>query len=247
MIDPTFAICAALAVILSGLAKGGFAGLGALAMPIMVLGVAPVRAAAIMLPILVFQDVIGVSSFRKTWDSAALAALIPGMACGVALGYIYAAEVSETAVLAMVGAIAFLFGIRGLWRELSGAEIIRSTSPLWVGALFGTASGFSSQIAHAGSPPLQMWLLPRGLERDTFVGTSAIAFAFVNLIKIPAYAALGQFTVENLRASAMLMPLALLSTLAGVKLVRRTDPARYYRFIYGLMTLLGAKLMFDAI
>lgn len=245
-IDAAFIVCASSAVILSGLAKGGFAGVGALAMPIMVLGVPPLAAAGILLPILVAQDAVGVASFRKTWDRTALVAVVPGMAGGVLLGYIYATRVSEAAVLGMVGAIACLFGIRGLWREVRGGAMLPSGSPLWMGTIFGMASGFSSQIAHAGAPPFQMWLIPRRLERDTFVGTSAIAFAFMNWIKVPAYAALGQFTADNLKISAFLLPLAFISTWAGVWLVRRTDPVRYYRVIYGLMMLLGAKLLFDA-
>ena len=245
--DAAFIVCASSAVILSGLAKGGFAGVGALAMPIMVLGVPPLAAAAILLPILVVQDVVGVASFRKTWDRVALGAVIPGMACGVLFGYIFATQVSEVAVLAMVGAIASLFGARGLWRELYGGAMLPSSSPPWVGTIFGMASGFSSQIAHAGALPFHIWLIPRRLERDSFVGTSAIAFAFLNGIKVPAYAALGQFTTDNLTVSAFLLPLAFISTWWGVWLVRRTNAVRYYRIIYGLMILLGAKLMIDAI
>ena len=49
--DPIFYSVAALAVILVGIAKGGFAGLGAAAMPILVLVMDPAPAAAMLLPI----------------------------------------------------------------------------------------------------------------------------------------------------------------------------------------------------
>ena len=91
-----------------------------------------------------------------------------------------------------------------------------------------------------------MWVLPRRLHRDVLVGTTAIAFAAVNWIKVPAYAALGQFTTANLLATAALAPLALISTMAGVWLVRRVAPDRFYVIIYLLMILLGVKLMIDA-
>ena len=39
------------AVIMLGLSKGGFVGMGALSLPIMALAVSPVRAAAILLPV----------------------------------------------------------------------------------------------------------------------------------------------------------------------------------------------------
>jgi uncharacterized membrane protein YfcA len=116
-----------------------------------------------------------------------------------------------------------------------------------LGTLFGVASGFTSQIAHAGSPPFQMWVLPRRLPRDSLAGTTAICFAVMNWMKVPAYAALGQFTAKNLSAAAVLLPLALGATIAGVALVRRIDAARYYTVIYALMVLLGLKLLVDAV
>ncbi len=240
-------LCAIIAVILSGLAKGGFSGIGALAMPIMALGVDPVRGAAIMLPILIVQDAVSVWAFRHSWDGYVLKMMLPGMAIGVALGYFFAALVPESAVLGALGAISTLFGAQRLWMERGGAITLPSSSPGWVGTLVGVASGFTSQIAHAGAPPFQMWVLPRRLPRDVLVGTTAVAFAVMNWMKVPAYAALGQFTRPNLIATAILVPVALLSTVAGVWLVRRIDPARFYTLIYVMMVLLGLKLMADAL
>ncbi|WP_336961222.1 sulfite exporter TauE/SafE family protein [Sphingobium aquiterrae] len=245
--DFFFFLCAIAAVILSGLAKGGFAGIGALAMPIMALGIDPIAGAAILLPILIVQDAVSIWAFRHSWDRTVLLVMLPGMATGIAIGYLFAARVNESAVLGVLGAISVVFGLHRLWLERGGATSVPSNSPHWIGTLFGVASGFTSQIAHAGSPPFQMWVLPRQLPRDTLIGTTAIAFATMNWMKVPAYAALGQFTRANLIATAMLLPLALVSTLAGVALVRRVDPARFYRLIYLLMVLLGLKLIADAL
>lgn len=239
--------CAIVAVLISGLAKGGFAGIGSLAMPIMALGVDPVRGAAILLPILILQDAVSVWAFRRSWDGHVLRVMLPGMAVGVALGYLFAAKVSEAAVLGALGAISMLFGLQRLWVERGGAIVLPSSSPDWVGVLFGVATGFTSQIAHAGAPPFQMWVLPKKLPRDVLVGTTAIAFATMNWMKVPAYAALGQFTRANLMATAMLVPVAIAATLAGVALVRRVDATRFYTLIYVLMVLLGIKLMADAL
>jgi hypothetical protein len=50
-----FYLVAVLAVIILGLSKGGVSGLSSLAMPILSLVASPVRAAAIVLPILIVQ------------------------------------------------------------------------------------------------------------------------------------------------------------------------------------------------
>ncbi|WP_066798069.1 sulfite exporter TauE/SafE family protein [Sphingomonas soli] len=234
------------AVILLGLAKGGFAGMGALSLPMLALVTDPVRAAAIMLPLLIVQDVVGVWAFRRSVDWFVLGWMLPGAALGILLGYVFAASVSPDAVMAAVGAISILFGAYRLWierRELPEAR----NSPGWVGALAGVAAGFTSQIAHAGGPPFQLWVLPRRLARDVLVGTTAIFFAVVNWIKVPAYLALGQFTPANLLAAAALVPVAILSTLSGVWLVRRVSAEHFYGAIYWLMILVGLKLLWDAL
>jgi uncharacterized membrane protein YfcA len=235
-------------VVLIGLAKGGFTGLGALGTPLMALGLRdPVRAAAILLPILIAQDVVGVTAFRRTWSREILAIMLPGAAVGIGLGYLAAATVSEAAIMAVLGAISILFGAYRLWTERGGRISASSNSPAWVGSLFGVATGFTSQIAHAGGPPFQIWVMPRKLDRDTLVGTSAIFFAVVNWIKVPAYFALGQFTLANAAAAAVLLPIALVASFAGVKLVRKVPVERFYAIVYLLMIIAGAKLLLDGI
>lgn len=244
--DATFYALAIPAVVLLGLSKGGFAGMGALSVPMLVLVTDPVRAAAILLPILIAQDVVGVWAFRRTVDWGVLGWTLPGAALGILAGWGFAAAVTPGAIMGAVGAISILFGGYRLWVERHGAPR-PARSPGWLGTLAGVASGFTSQIAHAGGPPFQLWVLPRMLPRDVLVGTTAVFFATVNWLKVPAYIALGQFTPANLWTSAALMPVAVASTVAGVWLVRRVPAERFYTAIYVLMLLVGAKLLWDAV
>jgi uncharacterized protein len=55
---------------------------------------------------------------------------------------------------------------------------------------------------------------------------------------------LGTLTKESLLTSAVLFPLAIASTYAGVWLVRRVSGERFYDVVYGLL-LLGCKLVID--
>jgi uncharacterized protein len=234
------------AVILLGLSKGGFAGMGALAMPMLALVVDPVRAAAILLPILIAQDAVGVWAFRRTVDWRLIGWMMPGALGGVWLGYVFAASLPASGVMVMVGAISVTFGLYRLW---AARRPVRAQAPRrwpeWVGTLLGVVSGYTSQIAHAGQPPFQIWVLPRGLPRDMLVGTTALFFAALNWIKVPAYLALGQFSAQNLAVSAALFPLAIAATLAGVWLVRRVPADRFYTAIYCLMVAVGVALVWE--
>lgn len=244
--DWLFYALAVPAVVLLGLSKGGFAGMGALAMPMLTFAVDPVRAAAILLPILIAQDAVGVWAFRRTVDWPLLAWMMPGSIFGVWLGYVFAASLSAAMVMGMVGAISIVFGFYRIWTANHTPSARVRTWPEWVGSLFGIASGYTSQIAHAGQPPFQIWVLPRNLERDRLVGTTAVYFAAMNWIKVPAYGALGQFSRDNVLTSAALFPVAIISTLAGVWLVRRVSAERFYTAIYWLMVLVGAALVWEA-
>jgi uncharacterized protein len=240
--DPLTLVVTVLAVIVVGLAKGGFAGLGALATPLLALVLPPATAAALLLPILIVQDAISVWNFRHEWDRWIVAWMLPGALLGVALGWFYAANVDERALMAALGIITFSFGAWRLWLGRDGEVPLPSRSPGWIGSLFGLATGFTSQIAHAGGPPFQMWVAPRGLAHLRFVGTQSVLFAILNWVKLPAFFALGALSQPVMLAAAALVPLAILSTFAGIWLIRRIETARFYVVVYWLMIALGLRL-----
>jgi uncharacterized protein len=245
--DPIFYCVAAIAVILVGLGKGGFAGLGSASMPIMTLAIDPISGAAILLPLFIVQDAVGVWAFRKTVDWRILGWALPGAAAGTFLGWLLAASVSVWVVEAAVGAIAIAFGLNRLMATGGSSISVSKAQPEPVGLFWGALSGFTSQIALAGGPPFQIWALSRNLERDVFVGTSALFFATINWFKVPAFFALGQFTVRNAALSGIFLPLAIASTFAGVWLVRRIAPERFLVAINLLMVAVGAKLLWSAL
>ena len=58
--DPLFYLFAIPAVIMLGLSKGGFSGVGMVSTPLLALVMPPLEAAAMLLPILLLQDAISV-------------------------------------------------------------------------------------------------------------------------------------------------------------------------------------------
>lgn len=245
IINPLFYLAAVPAVTLLGLAKGGFSGLGLLSLPLMALVVSPVQAAAIMLPILIVQDVVSVWAYRYTWDRRNVALLVAGAVPGILTGYFLAAEVSDAAVKLAVGIISIAFAIRRMVLERRATPPKPTSADTPHGLFWGWVTGFTSMIAHAGGPPYQIYVMPQKLPRDVFVGTGAILFALINWIKVPPYLALGQLSRENLLTAAALFPVAIASTWAGVLLVRRVSGQGFYTAVYILLIFVGAKLVYD--
>ncbi len=243
--DPTFILVAVFAVLITGLAKGGFGGLGLFAVPILSLSISPVQAAGIMLPILIVMDWIGVWAYRKHWDKRLLLLMLPGALIGIALGGLLAGRVSEDFVRLCVGLIAVTFPIYAILgaRLRTGVDRLKNNRPVaWVAS---TVAGFTSFVAHAGGPPYQAYALAQGLDKRIYAGTAVMFFSVLNAVKLVPYAMLGQFDRTNLMTSAALIPLCPIGVLLGVWLIKRIDQAVFYRIMYGLIFITGVKLLWN--
>lgn len=197
------------AVILLGLGKGGFAGIGALSLPLLALSVPPLRGAAIMLPILMVQDIVSVTSYWRQWDWKNLAVLFPGAVVGVFVASLVAAHISVGVFELVLGVISAAFGVRSLLPRLSLADPSPSRAH---GVFWGAVSGFTSMVANTGGPPFQIYMTPQRLPHTVFVGTMAFFFFVLNWIKLPPFLALGELTRGTFETSAVLFPLAIAST-----------------------------------
>jgi uncharacterized membrane protein YfcA len=247
LFDPWFYAAAMPAVFLVGLSKGGLGGAAALiGVPLMALAMPPVQAAAILLPILIVMDIVSLWLWRGSRDMATLRIMLPGAVIGIGIGWLLAAVVTDAMVRLIVGVVALTFFLRWLVSKIGGREHRAGHSRLR-GGFWGTVSGFTSFIAHAGGPPYQVYALALGQEPRIYVGTSVIFFAIVNAIKLVPYFALGQFDASNLAASAVLMPLAPIATFAGAWIVKRMNAAVFYPVMYGMIFIVSVKLIYDGI
>jgi uncharacterized membrane protein YfcA len=244
--DPSFYLLAVPAVVLVGLAKGGFGGsISMIGVPLMALAISPVAAAGIMLPILIVMDVVGLLAWRGTFDRAVLRLILPASILGVALGYFTAALVPVDGIKLLIGLLCLAFGLH--WFVFARHQAEARAPGRLRGIFWGVVSGFTSFTTHAGGPPFQVYVMPLRLEPAVYAGTTVIFFAVTNAVKLLPYFLLGQFSAENLTTSAILLPLAPLATMAGVWLVRRTDRERFYLITYALLIPVGLKLVIDAV
>ena len=67
--DFMFMAVAVIGVCLLGISKGGFLGLGVMALPLMSLFVPPLQAAAIILPTAIAQDFLTLWVYRRDWSA----------------------------------------------------------------------------------------------------------------------------------------------------------------------------------
>ncbi len=246
--DPLFYAVAVPAVLLFGIAKGGFGGgLGVASVPLMSLTMSPVQAASILLPILCLMDLISLWAYRGKWVWPELRALVPASLIGIALGTLSFGLLSASAVKLIVGLVALLFITHYGYANRRHREVPQASIPRVYGILAGAGAGFTSFIAHAGGPPVSMYLLRRSLNRTEFVATSAVFFSIANYVKLVPYGWLGQLSSDNLYASLILAPLAPIGVGMGVWLHERVSDRIFFRFAYFMLFIIALKLINDGL
>lgn len=237
--DPLFLVVAFVAVLLVGLAKGGFSGIGMAATPLLALAVPPLQALAILLPILIVQDIVSLWWYRRDFDGWNLKVMLPGAVIGVGLAWAVGSVVSDDVVRLIIGLIGVAFVLNIWFGKMPPPGRPSAAS----GAFWGAGSAFTSTIASAGMPPFAIHVLPQRMEKMKLVGTITIFFAAVNMMRVVPYFALGHLTRDNLMISAVLLPLALAFNFLGFWLVLRMPSELFYRISYALIFLISAAIM----
>jgi len=240
-----FWLAAGVAATLVGMSKGGVPMVAMLSVPIMALVMSPVLAAGLLLPVYVVSDAFGLYAYRHAFDRRVLAIVIPGAVIGIGIGWATASLVPEAAVTLVVGIIGFAFALnlilrRPVFTEPKRAEVVP-------GLFWSAIAGFTSFVSHAGAPPYQVYTLPLGMTKAVFAGTTTIAFAAINLVKLVPYYALGQLNVGNLKVAAVLAVPAALAVFVGLRVVAVLPERLFFRLVTWALLLISIKLIWDGV
>jgi uncharacterized protein len=241
--DPFFYAVAIPAVLLLGISKSGFgSGFGSLAVPMMAMAVTVPQAAAILMPVLLVMDLLGISAFRRDFDKKLLKFLLPWALVGTVTGTLLFKVLDSSTVAGIVGIFTLLFLAQ---RLVFPPKLDSAPPPKWLGAILTATAGFTSFIAHAGGPPINAYLIPLKLKPLVFAATMSYLFFFINLSKWVPYAWLGLLDMRNFATSLVLLPLAPIGVWIGVRIAKRIKPDLFYKLLYTGMFLTGCKLVWD--
>jgi hypothetical protein len=193
------------------------------------------------------MDLFALWVYRGKWILAELRLLVPASLLGIGVGTLLFGYMSPAIIRLILGVVAIVFTLNHWFHLTTKGNLERSVYPPVIGTIAAATAGFTSFIAHAGGPPLDMYLLRRKLDRTAFVGTTVFFFAVVNYVKLLPYAWLGQFDISNLATSLVLAPLAPIGIAVGVWLHRRVSDRVFFHFVYTMLFVVGVKLIHDGI
>jgi uncharacterized membrane protein YfcA len=245
-------VLAALAGLLTGIAKTGVPGFGIAAVPLMVLAVGDARhAAGWLLPLLCLADLFAIAAYRRHADAPRLLGLLPWVLGGIALGAI-ALAAPERALRLLVAAIVIgMIALRWLrGRAAAAATATETAEPppaprdrWWQAAGYGVSAGFATTVANAAGPVMNLYLLARRLPKQEFVATGAWFFFVVNLVKLPIYGVHGLIDRRSLMFNAALAPAVIVGALLGRAVLGRLPQATFDKLVMALTVCAAALLL----
>jgi uncharacterized protein len=225
---------------MKGAFGGGFAVIG---IPFMALVMDPIAAGAQLALVLCISDIVALRYWRpSTWSKPDIKVLIPGQLLGIGVGYIFM-RIADRHLVAVVIALVTLW-FAALWLK-SGGQISPRPRSAVKGAVAGMASGVGSMIAHSGGPPVAMYLLPLGLPKSEYGGTTFMFFIVGNLVKAGPWLALIDLDRQFWTLLVINLPMVVLGVWTGWRLHKRLNQVQLYRACYALLVVVALKLLWD--
>ena len=243
-IAPAELLLAEASVLLIAFMRGAFGGgFAIIGIPLMSLAMDPVTAGGVLAPMFCAMDVAALPYWRPaTWSRPDLKVLVPCLLVGVALGFFGLSGVDHHIIGVAVAAITLLFA--GMWFYGGGTVVVRPRSTL-TAAIAGTAAGITTMVAHAGGPPLALYLLRLGLPKAVYAGTTSIFFTVANAAKVGPWLLLAHPEPALVWLMVYCLPAVPLGVWLGWRFHARLDQQRLYRICYGLLVVTALKLLWD--
>lgn len=238
-------ICA-FAILITGISKSAFGGaLGGIGVPMMAMFMAPRLVVAVLLPILCVMDAFGVRAYWKKWSFEELKLILPAGLVGIVIGALAMGLLSDCYIKGMIGIIAISFMLDRIfqlrqrlhWQQLPGKYFAR---------VCALVSGVTSTVAHAGGPPILVYLMARNLTKQMFVATTAVFFTVLNAGKLLPYAAMGFFTLDSWKIALSLAVFAPLGVWLGLYVLRIIPERYFFSLATALLGISGINLLYDA-
>jgi uncharacterized protein len=241
-LDLTMLALIAIVMVVGGVVKGAI-GLG---LPLVSVGFMtmflPAREVLglVIIPILVtnlyqaYETKSGKAELKRFWP------IVVCMWVGLVFGVYIAASLSPTNLYAAMGGVLVLFCLTG-FADPSARLPKRLETP--IGLVLGALSGVSGGVSTVWGPPISMYLLMIGLEKDQFVRAVGIIWCAAAVPVALLYAYSGILNTGNAFYSLMACLPAMLGLWLGQKIRQRISQELFRRILLATLLIIGLNLI----
>lgn len=246
MPDPLTLAVAALGVFLIAFLRGAFGGgFAIIGIPLLSLVLDPIAAGTVLAPLFIAMDLVALRYWKpSTWSKPDAVLLVPTFIVGIGLGFLLMRAIDTRLATILIALVTLVFVALWFLGRSTQQPRPRSTPKA---LLCGLSGGVTTMVSHSGGPPLAMYLLPLGLPKAVYAGTTSLVFTAANLVKAGPWLLLGQPTRALWILMALCLPAVPIGIYAGWRLHERLSQERMYRLCYALLTVTALKLLWDGV
>jgi len=239
--------------VIAGFSKTGVPGSGIVMVPMMAAVFGGRLSVGAMLPMLIFADCFAVTFYRTHANKQRLKQLAPWVIGGIVIGTVFLKYLGTHVTVhdplkPIIGVIVLAMLAVTLLRSKLGDRLLPH-SPTGT-AITGAVAGFSTMVANAAGPVMQIFLIASGMPKNEMMGTTATYFFIFNLLKVPFLLWLTWdnpthplITLPTFQFNVAMFPLILLGALLGRKLLP-IIPQRAFNNAVLVLSALAALYLF---
>jgi uncharacterized membrane protein YfcA len=204
----------------------------------------PGRASAgVVLPLLIFADVIAASIFREHVQWSLLRRLAWPICLGVVVGWWLLMVIPDAAFRPVIGWMVLgMLALQYVRQRFPRFDAALPHSPVFAWAT-GLLTGVSTMVANAAGPIASTYLIVLAFAKYEFVHTLAWLFLFVNLFKLPFGVQLGLVNIGSLTLNVCLVPAVVAGLWSGRRVVDRVTPHVFQNIVLGFSAVSAIWLL----
>lgn len=229
--------------LLVGIGKSGLSGTIMMAIPLLASVLGARQSTGMMLLFFIIGDVFAVKEYRHDANWHEIRVMLPAAAIGIILGALTGSFINDKQFKYSIAVLVLICLLLMLYQQYRGNSFRLPKNPFLV-TFTGTASGFSSMVGNAAGPIFAVYMLARNLSKSSFLGTSAVFFMIVNLLKLPVQVFVWHSVGwRDMLLAFILTPTVFIGIKLGVWTIKRINE-NTFRVIILIMTALAAIRLF---
>ena len=230
-----------IAAFILGMSKAGLKGMGIVIVTLMALVHGAKASTGILLPLLIFADILAVTYYNRHAQWRYLLKFLPWMIIGVLIGVYVGKDLPEDifkkgmAVIILISVV-----IMFAWEKYDKSNV---PDRIWFAGTMGLSAGFTTMIGNLAGAFSNIFFLATRIPKNEFIGTAAWLYFIVNIFKLPFHV-LSWETVDlsSLIVDVKLLPGVIIGFIVGIRVVAKFKESQYRSFIL-IMTAIGALVM----
>lgn len=224
---------------LSSVAGFGF---GTVAVPLLLLIVPPQSTVAIVKVLGSGTVWIVLLSLWRHIRWRTILRILPAAIAGLFVGGWILKTADPALIRLVVGLLVLVSAV-----SLVARPLLIERDSTWATSLVGFLTGTMGNATGLLAPAVVVYFTGRRFDRDVFRATTLALFLTVDLLGLPALALQGAVAWADVRFALLLVPMAVLGRLVGVRVARHVSQRQFRRLTLALLFVMAAATILGAL